>query len=257
MFNRRLLISIAFTLLLTACATSPDSHDKARKQSAAQANTRLGIEYMRTGDLEKSRNRLEKAIMLAPDYAPAHQAIAVLYEQAGDATLAEKHYRKSLSLEPDNGSARNNYGQFLCKAKRFDEAEDAFRRAADNPYYKSSWVPQTNAGICLMSVPDNQGAKKYLKQALKSQPRYAPALLNMGKISFDEGNSLSARAYLQRFHEESEPNADSLWLAIRTEHALGDHQAWGNHALRLKNDFPESEQNQLLQEWENERRSGN
>jgi type IV pilus assembly protein PilF len=257
MFNRRLLISIAITLLLSACATSPDSPDTARALSAAQANTRLGIEYMRTGDLDKSRNRLEKAISLAPDYAPAHQAIAVLYEQAGDVTLAEKHYLKSLSLEPENGSARNNYGQFLCKAKRFDEAEDAFRRAANNPYYRSSWVPQTNAGICLMGVPDRKGAEAYLKQALKSQPRYAPALLNMGKISFDNGNFLGARAYLQRYQEESEHTAESLWLAIRTEHALGDHQAWGNYALRLKNDFPDSEQNQLLQEWENERRSGN
>lgn len=257
MFNRRLLISIAFTLLLPACATSPDSQDKARTLAAAKANTRLGIEYMRTGDLDKSRNRLEKAITLAPDYAPAHDAIAVMYEQAGDVTLAEKHYRKSLSLDPENGSARNNYGQFLCKAKRFDEAEESFRRAADNPYYSSPWVPQTNAGICLMSVPDNKGAEKYLKQALKSQPRYAPALLNMGKISFDEGNFLSARAYLQRFHEESEPTADSLWLAIRTEYALGDNQAWGNYVLRLENDFPESKQYQLLQEWQNERRSGN
>jgi type IV pilus assembly protein PilF len=257
MFNRRLLTSIAFTLLLPACATSPDSRDKARALSAAEANTRLGIEYMRSGDLDKSRNRLEKAIKLAPDYAPVHEAIAVLYEQVGDLSLAEKHYRKSLSLDPDNGSARSNYGQFLCKSKRFDEAADAFRRAADNPYYRSPWVPLTNAGICLMGVPDNKGAEVYLRRALKSQPRYAPALLYMGKIRFDEGNFLSTRGYLQRYHEESNYTAESLWLAVRTEYALGDHQAWGNYALRLQNDFPDSEQHLLLQEWENERRSGN
>ena len=139
----------------------------------------------------------------------------------------------------------------------FDEAEAAFRRASENPYYRTPWVPQTNAGICLMSVPDNKRAADYFKQALKNQPKYAPALLNMGKISFTSGNFLSARAYLQRFQEVSEHSAESLWLAIRTEYALKDHQAWGNYALKLRNDFPNSEQYLLLQEWENERRQEN
>ncbi|MGB5260967.1 MAG: type IV pilus biogenesis/stability protein PilW [Gammaproteobacteria bacterium] len=257
MFNRRLLISIAFTSLLSACATSPDSAVQDALLAAAQTNTRLGIEYLRTGQLDKSRDRLERAISQAPDYPGAHEAIAVLYEQVGDLAQAEKHYRKALSLEPENGSALNNYGQFLCKSQRISEAEEKFSRAVNNPYYRTPWVPQTNAGICMMGVPDNQRAEEYLRQALKNRPDYAPALLTMGMISYDEGNYLSTRAYLQRYQENSESTPESLWLAIRTEYALKDHQAWGNYALKLRNEFPDSEQFRLLQEWENERRFGN
>lgn len=257
MFIRRICSYILPAILLAGCAGNPSGSAQTQAMTSAEANTRLGIEYLRAGDFSKSRMRLEKAIKLAPDYAGAHDAIAVLYEQVGDRALAEKHYRKSLSLNPDNGSSHNNYGQFLCKSERYTEAEDAFKRAAANPYYRTPWVPLTNAGTCLMIVPDNKRAEEYFRLALKEQPEYAPALLRMGMISFANGNYLSARAYLQRHQAVTNATAESLWLAVRTEFALKDHQAWGNYALKLRNEFPDSEQNLLLQEWENERRSGN
>ena len=257
MSSKRSVVSLVLMLALTACATGPKGPTDAQALTAAKANTQLGIEYLRSGEMDMSRKRLEKAILLAPDYAGAHDAIAVLYEKVGERELAEKHYRKSIRLEPDNAGSQNNYGQFLCKAERYDEAEEIFNRAAKNPFYRKPWVPLTNAGVCLLGVPDEKRAEDYFRQALQSQPQYAPALMNMAGISHARGNYLSARAYVQRYEAVAEHTAQSLWLAIRTEYALKDHQAWGNYALTLKNSFPDSEQAMLLQEWENERRSGN
>ena len=257
MFNKRSAVPLVLSFALAACASGPKGPSEAQTLTAAKANTQLGIEYLRTGEMDLSRKRLEKAIKLAPDYAGAHDAIAVLYEQVGERELAEKHYRKSIRLEPDNAGSQNNYGQFLCKAKRYEEAEEIFKRAASNPFYRKPWVPLTNAGICLLGVPDEKRAEEYFRQALQSQPEYAPALMSMGSINYARGNYLSARAYLQRYEAVAEHTAESLWLAIRTEYSLRDHQAWGNYALMLRNSFPDSEQYMLLQEWENERRSGN
>lgn len=257
MLIKSLLAAIAPVVLVAACAGNPQSPAVTKSLTAAKANTQLGIEYLRSGDLERSRHRLERAISMAPNYAPAHDAIAILYEQVGDHAAAEKHYRKSLRLDKGNAATRNNYGQFLCKQGRYDEAESAFMKAADNAYYRTPWVPLTNAGICLLGVPDNARAETYLRQALARQPTYAPALLNMGKISFAAGDFLSARGYVERYQQVVEHTPDSLWLAIQTEYALKDHQAWGNYALQLKQNFPDSEQYLLLQEWENGRRAGN
>ncbi len=256
MQTRKLLAGIAPVLLLVACAGNPQSPAVTQSLTAAKANTQLGIEYLRSGDLERSRNRLERAIKMAPDYAPAHDAIAILYEQVGNHEAAEKHYRKSLRMDAGNAATRNNYGQFLCKQGRYDEAASEFKQAAENAYYRTPWVPLTNAGICLLGVPDNAQAEVYLRQALARQPTYAPALLNMGKISFAGGDYLSARGYLERYQQVVEHTADSLWLAIQTEYALKDHAAWGNYALQLRRDFPDSEQYLLMQEWENGRRTG-
>ena len=257
MFYKQIGLCILSATLLIACAGAPSTPDDVRALRAAEVNTRLGIQYLRSGEYDMSRKRLEKAIHLAPGYAGAHDAIAVLYERVGERTLAEKHYLKSLRLDPDNASSRNNYGQFLCQSKRYSEAEDAFMQAANNPFYRTPWVPLTNAGICYMGVPDNEQAEKYLRQALQQQPEYAPALLKMGMLSFAAGNYLATRAYMQRFQQVADHTPESLWLAVRAEFALKDHQAWGNYAFQLKNKFPDSEQTLLLQEWENERRSGN
>jgi len=79
----------------------------------------------------------------------------------------------------------------------------------------------------------------------------------MAELNYQQQNYLGARAYLQRYHHAGNRTAESLWLGVRTEYALGDHQAWGNHALALRSKFPDSREAALLAEWENERRSGN
>jgi len=256
MLTRSILIITMSCFLLASCASNQVSKDKSRALRAARANTQLGIEYLRTGDYELSRKRLAKAIQQAPDYAGAHDAIAVLYERVNKMGMAEKHYKKSLRLDSKNSAARNNYAQFLCKTDRSNEAVTEFETSADNPFYRTPWVPLTNAGVCMVRVPDKDKAVEYFERALQLQPEYAPALLQMGLLNYTKGKYLSVRAYLQRFQQVAPHTAESLWLAIRTEYSLSDHQAWGNYAIKLKNAFPKSEQYVLLQEWENERRSG-
>jgi type IV pilus assembly protein PilF len=45
----------------------------------------------------------------------------------------------------------------------------------------------------------------------------------------------------------SKASADMLWLAIQIERALGDANLEASYALELRQNYPESEQAQLLQ----------
>ena len=249
------ILCVMVVVGLVACETISESDNKIDDTAAAEAYTQLGVEYLREGNYELSLTKLEKALSLDPDLPAAHDAIAVLYEKVGENKLAEKHYRKALKLQPDNARGHNNYGQFLCFQKRYEQAEEQFLLAANDPFYSQATMAMTNAGLCATRIPDNEIAEKYFRLALQRDPDYAPALLQMGIISFSQGNYLSSRAYLQRFQQVAKHNPESLWLAIRTEFALSDHDAWGNYAVILRNDFPRSKQTMLLQEWENERRS--
>jgi len=252
----KLLLCVIATLLLAACASSPEVKDEKHKADvAAKANTELGVEYLRDGNYELSKTKLEKAIELEPNYAPAHDAIAVLYEKVGENKLAEKHYKRSLRLKPDSARAHNNYGQFLCFQNRHKEATKEFLKAADNPFYATPEVPLANAGMCAARIPDLAEASNYYRQALEKNPEFGPALMQMAIIRYEEGNYLGARAYLQRLQQASTLNSQSLWLGVRTEFALDDHQAWGEYAIILKNNFPDSAETALLLEWENERQS--
>jgi len=246
--------------LFTGCATVGEDGqviDKEKKRAeVSHANTMLGIEYLRVGNYEMSREKLDRALAADPDNTEANDAIAVLYEKVGEPDMAEKYYRKSLRINPDNPRGHNNYGQFLCAHGRYKEAEKEFLAAANDPFYPTPALPLTNIGLCALRIPDEEMAEKYFRQALELDPKYPPALLQMATLSYSRSNYLGARAYLQRYQESGQATPESLWLGIRTEYALDDHQAWGNYALTLRNNFPNSPQAAELQKWEYERRSG-
>jgi type IV pilus assembly protein PilF len=253
----KFIICIVAVSLLTACAGSPEVREVQKDANvAAKANTELGVEYLREGNYELSKTKLQKALELEPDYAPAHDAIAVLYARVGDTKQAEKHYKRSLRINPDSSRSHNNYGQFLCFQDRNKEATAQFMKAVENNFYPTPEVPLTNAGMCAARVPDLVTAQEYYREALQKNPRFAPALLQMAIVRYQESNYLGARAYLERLREVASHNPQSLWLAVRTEFALNDHEAWGAYSMILKNNFPDSDETALLLEWENERRSG-
>ena len=243
-------------LVLSACASVDGQvNPKVDNKVASEANTQLGIAYLREGNYDMARLKLEKAVELEPDNATTQEATAILYEQVGEYEKAEQHYRKTLKLQPDYARGHNNYGQFLCARGRFEDAEEQFLLAANNPFYSKPSLPLTNAGLCAERVPDLARAESFFRQALEKDPRFAPALLQMGLISYEQGKYMNARGYLQRFEAVAPHTSESLWLAIRTEYELGDHQAWGNYAVLLESRFPDSEEAMILKDWESERRS--
>jgi type IV pilus assembly protein PilF len=252
--NRFLVPVLA--LVLSACAASPDEERAAKRlKRAAKANTELGVEYMKEGFLETAEGKLTKAIEQDPDSVRAHDAIAVLYGRIEVNELAEKHFRIALSLNPDDSRTHNNYGLYLCQTGAYIKADEQFRQAASNPLYSGRLAALTNAGVCANKIPDVEKAEQYFREVLETAPDYTPALLNMVRMSYEQGKYMSARGYLQRYEEVAPYSAESLWLGVRVEHALKDRNATGRYGLLLKNNFPDTAQAKSLQEWENERRN--
>ena len=144
----------------------------------------------------------------------------------------------------------NNYARFLCQIGRNSEAEPIFIEAAANPLYPTPDLAITNAGICAYQDERKEDAEKYFRRALEINPKSAIALLQMAQLGFDKKNYLSTRAHLQRYLEVSRHSPSSLWLGIKVENELGDKNALSSYALSLKNNFPDSEEAELLMEFE-------
>lgn len=216
------------------------------KSSSAVANMELGIEYMREGKKAVALELLQKAIEQDPGLAEAHNAIAVLYESLGETDKADSHFRRALSINPKNSQAHNNYGGFLCRNQRWDDAEEHFLAAATNPLYETPEVAYTNAGICANTAKDAAKAEQHWRKALEVNPKFPAALLQMARLNVSRQEFMRARAYLQRLHEVARPNAESLWLGIQTERALGDKNAEASYSMLLKNGFPDSPQAKQL-----------
>lgn len=240
-------------ILLAACqSTPPASKESAQeeREKLASLNTQLAVEYMRDGDNELALKKLAKAVEADPNYVDAYNAYALVYAQLGETDKAEANFKRAVGIDPSNSSAQNNYGQFLCQRKRYDEGQARFLEAVKNPLYRSPEIAYSNAGTCAMQAQDPVAAEAHFRAALQIDPQLAPALLQMAQLSYDQGNQLGARGYLQRYLAVAPHNARSLWLGIRIENALGDKDAVSSYTMMLKNKFPDSQEAGLLQKGE-------
>jgi type IV pilus assembly protein PilF len=249
MISRLALLSL-LALLLVGCAstttTTADGEEITPIREAAEPNALLGIEYMKAGQNQQAMEHLQRALIHDQDMPLAHNAIAVLYERLGQDGKAETHFKRVLDLSPTDSDALNNYGRFLCSQERYGEATVAFERALDNPLYRTPQNSYTNLGLCKLRAGDPGKAEHYFRQALGKAPNFAPALLQMAKLSWDGGNALQARAYLQRLSTVVRPNAEILWLGVQVERQLGDRGAADSFALQLRQRFPDAPETQLL-----------
>lgn len=236
-------------LLLAACASTSQIPDT---RKAARANVELGVAYYREGRLQLAMDSLRRALELDDSLPEAHASMAMLHERLGEVEPAERHYRRALALAPEDPRVHNNFGQFLCQQQRLEEADRHFRKAVADPLYDTPEAAYTNAGICARRIPDDGRAEEYFRQALERNPRYPMALLQMLRLNHDQGEYLRARAYLQRFQQVSRHNPESLWLAIRVEHALGDKNAVASYGMALRNHYPDASQTRAYLDWLNE-----
>ena len=240
------MIALTLSLQLTGCATggSNDVTPKsaAERNSAAETQVNLGVGYMQRGHTERALERFEKALKFNPRSAVAYSSIGVLYEQIARPDLAEKNYRRATELEPTKGNVRNNFGQFLCRIGRYDEADIEFKAALDDPFYQTPALAASNAGQCARAAGHAEAAEKYLRLALERNPETTEAFLPLASLLFARGQSMNARAFLQRYEASGqEQNAEFLKLAAQVEEKLGDTKAAAAYRERLNNEFPEPE----------------
>lgn len=238
-----------FLLLLSSCAQTPDSIQvTGQTNRVAETNLNLGVEYLKRGDYEKALNKLNRALEADPKYPPTYNALGILYQKLGKPNEAEGYFKRALRINPADPHTLNNYGQLLCAEERYEDAEKAFLKAAGNPLYETPEMSLTNAGTCALKSGNVEAAETHFREALNINPRVAIALLQMSQLSYDNGNYLSARAYLQRYLEVGKHTAKTLWLGIQIEKELGDKDTLSSYALSLRNNFPRSEEARLLQE---------
>jgi type IV pilus assembly protein PilF len=230
---------------LSACAGSGGARSSA--SDAATANMNLGAGYLRQGNTTLAIERLQRALAQDPRLVEAHSTIAVAYDQIGNLEEAETHFRRATQLAPTNGAAANSYAVFLCRQNRWTDAEPYFRRAAADLTYATPEVALTNAGVCARSAGADEDAAESFRAALARNPRYGDALLNMMELSYQGGNFLQTRAFVQRYLDSQQPTAAVLWLCFQVERELDNDEAADRCAAQLRNGFRGTDEVQQLE----------
>jgi len=244
---RRAALALGLLLTVAGCASTGErQQEQEKRQKLVDTHVQLGANYMQQGRMDVAKESLDKALELAPDDTQANNMMALLQWRLRNYDAADIHFRRATSAAARgvNPNAQHNYGAFLCERGRLDEALAWFERAVANPQYATPELANFNAGLCALKKPDRAAAERYFRAALVREPRYAPALLAMARLSLEAGNALSARGFLARYDKVGAETAESLWLGVRVEHALRNRNAEANYAVRLRGRFPDAPETQ-------------
>jgi type IV pilus assembly protein PilF len=254
-FIRLAIFVLSLTLVLIGCITTTtgSSMPPANMDEASELNLQLGIGYLRRGDLQGAKLKLEKSVAQDPDLVMAHIMLGLVYERLGDDDIAEKSYRRAVALGPRDPDALNGLAVFLChNDSGRSEALKLFDRALEVPQsetFSNRAMLNTNAGVCMKPV-DLPKAEDYLRTALQIDPNFSAALVQLADVAYQRGNYLQSRAFLERYMSIDKASPSVLWLAVRVESAMGDVPASNEYGRRLKKEFPASVEARLLMERE-------
>jgi len=250
----KLCLVVILLSSLLSCASTPKEIAKEKKDNeAAKINTQLAAGYMRRGDLQIAQEKLKKAIEFDRYYVPAYTTLAVLMTILNQPVEAENLYLDALDIDPRDPNLQNNYGTFLCGIKKYDEAIEQFESSLANQFYKNPEVAHANIGYCLLQSEEADYSKveRHLRKALQMRRNMPTALLAMAELGLKTKNYLMARAYTQRYHSVAQPSAQSLWVQVQAEHALGDKKYFLEISRKLLDHFPESKEAGKLMELSN------
>jgi type IV pilus assembly protein PilF len=215
-------------------------------EERVRVHTELAASYLSIGNFAVAIEEANIALKVNREHAPAYNVLGLVYMQLRDDALAESNFTQALRYAPNDSDTLNNYGSFLCQRKREDEAIKMFLAALRNPLYRTPERSWLNAGICAAQRNDFASADEFFQQALKIQPDNARALYELANLAYRRGDFVGARTHLNRLARNAKPNAEVLWLAVRTERQLGDREAEASYGLQLRRNFPDSKEAQAL-----------
>lgn len=221
---------------VTACATTNEA--KNVEGSAADIYLQLGVRYLNLNKLEIAKENLLRSIRLDSKNAQAYNALAFLDEKLHKIDDARSHYQTAFNLTPDDLGIKNNYGRFLCEQGEAEKGMALLTAASADGLNERPWLAMTNLGRCYMQSTQYQEAENYFSQALQLNPNYPPALLEMQKVNYQQGNFLLAKVHLQRYQQVSEHTPESLLIAAQIEGALGNGDSAKHYQTLLLTKFP-------------------
>lgn len=183
-----------------------------------RAHQQIGTHYVGIRQYDAAIAECQKAIQLAPDFAPAYNMLGYALRGVDRDAEAEKAFRKYVEMIPDEPNGYDSLAELLMKAGRFDESVANYRKAVTlNPKFASAYQ-----GIAtnLIYQDKHAEARAELEQALGalSDSRDQLQTLQVVAISYtDEGKLGDALETLSKMSALSEKLGDKAAMARQAQ----------------------------------------
>ena len=143
------------------------AHNKALliKPDFAEAHNNIGAAFQSQGKFEEASAAYNKALLIKPDYARAHYNLGITLQELGRLEEAVASYRKAIALIPDYAEAHYNLGNTLQELGRSKDAVASYRKAiALKPDYADA---HSNLGVTLQELGKLEAALVQYKKSFE------------------------------------------------------------------------------------------
>jgi len=144
----------------------------AKNPGAWMARNNLALLMVSRGEYREAADHLEKALADFPDYAYAHNNLAMILLKidsgADAASKAIGHLREAIRLDPGYADAHGNLGIVLARQGQRDEALACFREAAKRS--PDNFKAHYNLGYLLLQSGRAEEALPILRHARRIDP---------------------------------------------------------------------------------------
>jgi type IV pilus assembly protein PilF len=201
----------------------------------------LAAGYLARGQNAIALDEVKQALTLRPDSREGLNLRALTLAAMGETGAAEEGFRRALSLYPRDPDTLHNQGWFLCQRGRLAAAQASFNEAlaqAENRAPARTWLAK---GVCEAMSQEWAQAESSLQRGFELDPSSPAIAFNLAEVLLAQGLAERAKFYAGRVNALPENiNAQSLWLAARIEHSLGNRVGAAEWGQRLLREFPQS-----------------
>lgn len=255
-----LITSLWGAAALTGCAGGPagagehgaeplTESDEPEGRKRARIRIELASGYFEQGQTTVALDQIKQALLADPSFGPAYSLRGLVYMRLNDNALAEESFRKALQIHPRDADALHNYGWFVCQQGRHAEAVQLFGRALAVPLYGGQAKTLMMQGTCQLRMGQRNEAEGSFSRAYELDPSNAYVGYNLANLEFQRGEFTKSQFIIRRINNSEQANAETLWLGVKIERALGNGSVVEQLGQQLQRRFSRSK------EWASYQRS--
>lgn len=222
----------------SADLVTPSDEPEARRR--ARIRLELASNYFEMGQTAVALDEVKQSLASDPTYADAYNLRGLIYLRLNDFPQAEESFRRALALRPGDANLSHNFGWLLCQQKKYAEADQNFSRALNNPAYAARSKTLMAKGLCQVGAERYAEAEQSLIKAYELDAANPVVGYHLSALLLRRNDLSRAQFYIRRLNNSEYANAESLWLGIKVERALGDTVAMRQLADQLRKRFLDS-----------------
>nr|WP_313302636.1 type IV pilus biogenesis/stability protein PilW [Diaphorobacter sp.] len=219
-------------------AASVDSDVRRR----ARIRLELAANYLQNGQTAVALEEAAQSINTDPTFADAYHLRGLIYMQMNDVGQAEDNLSRAQNMRPNDPDIMQNLGWLRCQKEQYAQADHLFDKALATPGYAARTRTLMSKGVCQARAQQFEQAEATLLKAYEMDAGNSVVGFELATLAFRRGDASRAQFYIRRVNNGNFASAQSLWLGIKIERALGQQATVRQLADQLRKRFPDSKE---------------